>query len=159
MNDTVPMTVEGHKALKDELSRLKAQDRPAIIAQIEEARAHGDISENAEYHAAKERQGHIEGRIALLEGKLSRARVIDTTKLSGDKVVFGATVTVVDADTEEKATYTIVGDDEANLEKKRIGISTPVARGLIGKTVGDEAEVRTPKGTKTLEVLKVEFSG
>lgn len=157
MNDTVPMTVEGHKALKDELSKLKSQDRPSIIAQIEEARAHGDISENAEYHAAKERQGQIEGRIALLESKLSRARVIDTSRLSGDKVVFGATVTVVDADTEEKATYTIVGDDEANLEKKRIGISTPVARGLIGKTVGDEAEVRTPKGIKTLEVLKVEF--
>ena len=157
MNDTVPMTVEGHKALKEELARLKSQDRPAIIAQIEEARAHGDISENAEYHAAKERQGHIEARIALLEGKLSRARIIDVSKLSGDKVVFGATVTVLDADTEEKATWTIVGDDESNLEKRRIGISTPVARGLIGKTVGEEAEVRTPKGLKTLEVLKVVF--
>ena len=157
MNDTVPMTVEGHKALKEELARLKSQDRPAIIAQIEEARAHGDISENAEYHAAKERQGHIEARIALLEGKLSRARIIDVSKLSGDKVVFGATVTVLDADTEEKATWTIVGDDESNLEKRRIGISTPVARGLIGKTVGEEAEVRTPKGLKTFEVLKVVF--
>ena len=157
MNDTVPMTVDGHKALKEELARLKSQDRPAIIAQIEEARAHGDISENAEYHAAKERQGHIEARIALLEGKLSRARIIDVSKLSGDKVVFGATVTVLDADTEEKATWTIVGDDESNLEKRRIGISTPVARGLIGKTVGEEAEVRTPKGLKTLEVLKVVF--
>lgn len=157
MNDTVPMTVDGHKALKEELARLKSQDRPAIIAQIEEARAHGDISENAEYHAAKERQGHIEARIALLEGKLSRARIIDVSKLSGDKVVFGATVTVLDADTEEKATWTIVGDDESNLEKRRIGISTPVARGLIGKTVGEEAEVRTPKGLKTFEVLKVVF--
>ncbi|MCC7112379.1 MAG: transcription elongation factor GreA [Deltaproteobacteria bacterium] len=157
MNDTVPMTVEGHKALKEELARLKSQDRPAIIAQIEEARAHGDISENAEYHAAKERQGHIEARIALLEGRLSRARIIDVSKLSGDKVVFGATVTVLDADTEEKATWTIVGDDESNLEKRRIGISTPVARGLIGKSVGEEAEVRTPKGLKTLEVLKVVF--
>lgn len=157
MNDTVPMTVDGHKALKEELSRLKSQDRPAIIAQIEEARAHGDISENAEYHAAKERQGHIEARIAQLEGKLARARIIDITKLSGDKVIFGATVTVVDAETEEKATWTIVGDDESNLEKRRIGISTPVARGLIGKSVGEEAEVRTPKGLKTFEVVKVEF--
>lgn len=157
MNDTVPMTVDGHKALKEELARLKSQDRPAIISQIEEARAHGDISENAEYHAAKERQGHIEARIAQIEGKLSRARIIDTSRLSGDKVVFGATVTVHDTDTDEKATYTIVGDDETNIEKKRIGISTPVARGLIGKTVGEEAEIRTPKGVKTWEVVKVEF--
>lgn len=157
MNDTVPMTVNGHKALKEELAKLKSHDRPAIIAQIEEARGHGDISENAEYHAAKERQGHIEARIAQIEGRLSRARIIDTSKLSGDKVVFGATVTVVDAATDEQATYTIVGDDETNIEKKRIGISTPVARGLIGKSVGEEAEIRTPKGTKNWEVLKVEF--
>jgi transcription elongation factor GreA len=158
MTDTVPMTEAGFRALKDELQRLKSVDRPAIILQVAEARAHGDLSENAEYAAARERHGFIEGRIALLEGRLARAQVIDTKKLSGDKVVFGATVTVLDSDTELESIYTIVGDDETNLEKKHIGISTPVARALIGKSVGDEVEIRTPKGLRNCEVMRVVFT-
>ena len=157
MTDSVPITANGYKQLKEELQKLKTVDRPAIIQQVAEARAHGDLSENAEYAAARERQGFIESRIQLIEGRLARANVIDTSKLSGDKVVFGATVTVVDADTDQKSVYTIVGDDETNLEKKHIGISTPIARALIGKSVGDEVEIRTPKGERTCEVLKVEF--
>lgn len=157
MNDTVPMTEGGYKALKEELQRLKTVERPSIILQVAEARAHGDLSENAEYAAAREKQGFIESRIAALEGRLARAQVIDTSKLSGDKVVFGCTVTILDADTQQQSVYTIVGDDETNLEKKQIGISTPVARALIGKVVGDEVEIRTPKGERTCEVVKVEF--
>jgi transcription elongation factor GreA len=157
MNDTVPMTAEGHKALKEELQRLKSVERPAIIQQVAEARAHGDLSENAEYAAAREKQGFIESRIAMIEAKLARARIIDTSKLSGDKVVFGATVTILDNDTDKEEVYTIVGDDETNLEQKKIGISTPIARALIGKSVGDEVEIRTPKGVRQCEVMKVEF--
>ena len=155
--DPVPMTVAGHAALKEELKRLKTVERPAIIQQIAEARAHGDLSENAEYAAAKERQGFIESRISLLEGRLARAQVIDTSKLSGDRVVFGATVTILDYDTDAKQTWIIVGDDEANLDERKVGISSPVARALIGKSVGDEVEIRTPKGKKQAEVVGVSF--
>jgi transcription elongation factor GreA len=154
---TVPMTLNGHKALKEELQRLKTVERPSIILQVAEARAHGDLSENAEYAAAREKHGFIESRIAALEGRLARAQVIDTSKLGTEKVVFGCTVTIMDSDTEQKSVYTIVGDDEANLEKKAIGISTPVARALIGKTVGDEVEIRTPKGERTCEIMKIEM--
>ena len=157
MNDTFPMTVEGHKALKDELQRLKAVERPAIIAQVAEARAHGDLSENAEYAAAREKHAFIESRIASVEAKLARARVIDTSKLSGDKVVFGATVKIIDYDSDAEQVWTIVGDDESNLEQKKVGISSPIARALIGKTEGDEIEIRSPKGVRKGEVVKVEF--
>lgn len=151
------MTVAGHQALKEELKRLKAVDRPNIIQQIAEARAHGDLSENAEYAAAKERQGFIEARIRELESRLARAQVIDTSKLSGERVVFGATVTILDYDSDSEQRWTIVGDDEANLDEKKVGISSPIARALIGKSVGDEIEIRTPKGKKEAEIVKVEF--
>jgi transcription elongation factor GreA len=155
--DPVPMTVAGHAALKDELKRLKTVDRPSIIQQIAEARAHGDLSENAEYAAAKERQGFIESRISFLEGRLARAQVIDTSKLSGDRVVFGARVTILDYDSDAKQTWIIVGDDEANLDERKVGISSPIARALIGKQAGDEVEIRTPKGKKQAEVVGVAF--
>ncbi len=157
MSDTFPMTVEGHKALKEELQRLKGVERPAIITQVAEARAHGDLSENAEYAAAREKQAFIESRIAQVEARLARATVIDTTKLSGDKVVFGATVTIIDYDSDSEQVWTIVGDDEANLELKKIGISSPIARALIGKTEGEEIEIRSPKGPRKGEVVKVLF--
>lgn len=157
MNDTFPMTVEGHKAVKEELQRLKTVERPAIILQVAEARAHGDLSENAEYAAAREKQGFIESRIAQIEARLARAQVIDTSKLSGDRVVFGATVTLLDHDTDAEQVWTIVGDDEANLEQKKLGISSPIARALIGKSEGDEIEIRSPKGVRKGEVLKVQF--
>jgi transcription elongation factor GreA len=155
MMERVPMTLEGHKNLEEELQRLKAVERPRIIAAISEARAHGDLSENAEYHAAKEQQGMNEARVAELEDKLNRAEVIDTSKLSGDTIKFGATVTLQDDDSEDKVTYTIVGDTEANLRNGKISISSPIARALIGKSKGDSVDVTTPKGTRTLEVLKV----
>ncbi len=155
--DPVPMTVPGHSALKEELKRLKTVERPAIIAQIAEARAHGDLSENAEYAAAKEKQSFIEGRISHLESRLARAQIIDTSKLGGEKVVFGATVTILDYDTDAEQKWTIVGDDESNLDERKVGISSPIARALIGKVVGDEAEIRTPKGTKQAEIVKVAF--
>ncbi len=151
------MTVKGHAALKDELKKLKSEDRPQIIAQIAEAREHGDLSENAEYHAAKERQGFIEARIKELEAKLGRAQVVDPTTLSGDKVVFGATVTFADVNTDEENTWCIVGDDEGDVKNGRIGISAPIARALIGKSVGDEVAIRTPKGVKEVEIISVEF--
>lgn len=157
MNDTFPMTVEGHKALKEELQRLKTVERPNIIAQVAEARAHGDLSENAEYAAAREKHSFIESRIAMVEGQLSRAQVIDTSKLSGDKVVFGATVTILDYESDAEQVWTIVGDAEADLEKKKIGVSTPIARALIGKHQGDEIEIRSPKGVRKGEIVKVEF--
>lgn len=157
MNDTFPMTVEGHKALKEELQRLKSVERPSIIQQVAEARAHGDLSENAEYAAAREKQAFIETRIAQVEARLSRAQVIDTSKLSGDRVVFGATVTILDHDSDAEQMWTIVGDDEANLELKKVGISSPIARALIGKSEGDEIEIRSPKGIRKGEILKVVF--
>ncbi|MFA7308145.1 MAG: transcription elongation factor GreA [Hyphomicrobium sp.] len=153
--ERVPMTIEGYKNLEVELQRLKAVERPRIIAAISEARAHGDLSENAEYHAAKEQQGMNEARVSEIEDKINRAEVIDTSKLSGDKVKFGATVTLQDEDSEDKVTYTIVGDTEADLKNGKISISSPIARALIGKSKGESVDVTTPKGTRTLEVLKV----
>ncbi len=151
------MTAEGHAALDAELKHLKSVERPAIIAAIAEAREHGDLSENAEYHAAKEKQSFIEGRVAELEDKLSRAEVIDVAKLKGDKVVFGATVTLIDADTEKESTYRIVGEDEADIAKGKVSNSSPIARALIGKAVGDEAEVAAPGGARVYEIASIEF--
>ena len=153
----VPMTAEGYRVLDDQLKQLKSVERPNVIAAISEAREHGDLSENAEYHAAKERQGWIEGQIAEIEDKISRAQVIDVTKLSGDVVKFGATVTVVDEDTEEEGTYQIVGEHEADVKAGRISVSSPIARALISKEVGDVVEVNTPGGVKAYEILKVEW--
>jgi transcription elongation factor GreA len=155
--ERVPMTVEGFKHLEEELQRLKAEERPRIIQAISEARSHGDLSENAEYHAAKEAQGMNEARVAELEDKIGRAEVVDTSKLSGTSIKFGATVTLVDEDTEEKVKYKIVGDLEANVRDGKISISSPIARALIGKSKGDSAEVTTPKGPRSYEVLKVEW--
>ncbi len=155
--ERVPMTTEGYKRLEAELLRLKSEERPRIIQAIAEARAHGDLSENAEYHSAKEAQGLNEAKVADLEDKLSRADVIDTTKLSGASIKFGATVTLVDEDTDEKVKYKIVGDLEASVKDGKISISSPIARALIGKSKGDTAEVTTPKGTKSYEILKVEW--
>src|SRR3984885_12093218 len=146
--DKVPMTGEGYASLDEELKRLKTQERPAVVAAIGEARAHGDLSENAEYHAAKDRQGWIEGRIAEIEDRLARAQVIDVTKLSGDQVKFGATVTVVDEDTEEEGRYQIVGEHEADVKAGRISLSSPLSRAMIGKEVGDVVEVNTPSGVR-----------
>lgn len=156
--DRVPMTGPGFAKLEDEIKNLKHVERPAVIRAIAEARAHGDLSENAEYHAAKERQGFIEGRILELEDIVARAQVIDPSKLSGNQVKFGATVTVVDEDTDKEATYQIVGDMEADLKEKRISISSPLARALIGKSVGDTVEVAAPGGAKSYEILKVKFA-
>jgi transcription elongation factor GreA len=155
--EKVPMTAEGYRALDEELKRLKSVERPSVIAAISEARSHGDLSENAEYHAAKERQGWIEGRIAEIEDKISRAQVIDVTKLSGGQIKFGATVTVVDEDTEEEASYQIVGEHEADVRSGKISITAPLARALIAKQVGDVVEVNTPGGVKAYEVLKVRW--
>ncbi len=155
--DQFPMTVSGHAALQEELRKLIAVERPAVIQAIAEAREHGDLSENAEYSAAREKQGFVEARIRELEAKLSRAKIVDVSKLSGSKVLFGATVTLYDYETKAEQTWTIVGDDEGDLEKKRIGVSSPLARALIGKQIGDEAEVTTPKGKKTCEILTVAF--
>jgi transcription elongation factor GreA len=155
--EKVPMTAEGYQALDDELKRLKTIERPAVIAAIAEARAHGDLSENAEYHAAKERQGWIEGQLADIEDKMARAQVIDVSKLSGSQVKFGATVTVVDEDTEEEGRYQIVGEHEADVKAGKISIASPIARAMIGKEPGDVVEVNTPGGVKAYEILKVEW--
>ena len=155
--EKVPMTGEGYKSLDEELKRLKSVERPNVIAAIAEARSHGDLSENAEYHAAKERQGWIEGRIAEIEDKISRAQVIDVSKLSGGQVKFGATVTVVDEDTEDEARYQIVGEHEADVKQGRISVTSPIARSLIGKEKGDVVEVNTPGGVKAYEIVKVEW--
>ena len=155
--ERVPMTIAGYKSLEEELQRLKAEERPRIIAAISEARAHGDLSENAEYHAAKEQQGLNEARVAELEDKIGRAEVIDTSKLSGDTIKFGATVSLEDEDTGDKTKYSIVGDLEGNLRDGKISISSPIARALIGKTKGETVEVTTPKGSRSFEVLKVEW--
>jgi transcription elongation factor GreA len=153
--ERVPMTIEGYQHLEAELHRLKSVERPRIIQAIAEARAHGDLSENAEYHSAKEAQGLNEAKVADLEDKLSRAEVIDPAKLSGDTVKFGATVSLIDEDTDEKVTYKIVGDLEANVREGKISISSPIARALIGKSKGDTAEVTTPKGPRSYEIVKV----
>ena len=155
-SEKVPMLAEGHRHLNDELRRLKIEERPAIIEAIEEARAHGDLSENAEYHAAKERQGHVEATIADLEDRLSRAMVIDPTTLSGDKIVFGATVTLLDEDAK-KVKYQLVGQIEADARVGRISYNSPLGRALIGREKGDEVEVTTPSGDKYYEVAKIEF--
>ena len=153
----IPMTATGFNRLQDELKRLKSIDRPATIRAIAEARDHGDLSENAEYLAARERQSFIEGRLAELEDKISRAEVIDVSKLSGRQVKFGATVTLVDEDTDEKAAYQIVGQDESDIKTRRLSITSPLARALIGKQVGDTVEVSTPGGSKSYEIVKVQF--
>jgi len=155
--DKIPMTAPGFKALEDELNRLKNKERHEIIKAISEARAHGDLSENAEYHAAKERQSFIEGRVLELEDQIGRADVIDISKLSGASVKFGATVTLVDEDTTEKRRYQIVGDVESDAKKGRISLSSPIARALIGKIKGDTVEVAAPGGPRSYEILKVEF--
>lgn len=151
------MTVEGHAALDAELKRLKTVERPAVIEAIAEARSHGDLSENAEYHAAKERQSLIEGRVAELEDKLARAQVIDVSRLSGSIVKFGATVTVLDEDSDDKSVYKIVGEDEADVRAKKISISSPLARALIGKEEGDVVEVTAPGGVRSYEILKIQW--
>ena len=155
--DKVPMTVEGYRKLEAELHRLKSEERPRIIQQISDAREHGDLSENAEYHAAKDAQGLNEARVADLEDKIARAEVIEPAKLSGTSVKFGATVTLEDEDSGDKVKYMIVGEDEANLRDRKISISSPIARALIGKSKGDSAEVTTPRGARSYQVLKVEF--
>lgn len=157
MAEKVPMTVLGYQKLKDELKQRKTVDRPAITAAIEEARAHGDLSENAEYHAARERQSFNEGRIMELDSKLALAEIIDPTTLSGEKVLFGATVTIIDAETEESRTYQIVGVDEADSKENKISVTSPIARALIGKSVGDEVTVRSPKGETVFEIGEVQF--
>ena len=155
--ERIPMTQSGYKALEDEINQLKSVERPSIIRMIAEARAHGDLSENAEYHAAKERQAFIEGRVMELEDQLGRADVIDVSKLTGATVKFGATVSLVDEDTDEKKKYQIVGDLEADAKKGRISISSPIARALIGKSKGDSVEVAAPGGARSYEIVKVEF--
>lgn len=155
--EKVPMTVAGYQWLEDELRRLKNEERPAVIQAITEARAHGDLSENAEYHAAKERQGWIEGQILDLEDRYSRAQVIDVAKLNGKEVKFGATVTLIDDDTEEKKSWQIVGDFEADVKSGKISISSPIARAMIGKTKGDMIEVTAPGGARSYEIAKVEY--
>jgi transcription elongation factor GreA len=151
----IPMTADGFNALHAELKNLKSVERPSIIAQIAEARGHGDLSENAEYHAAKEKQSLIEGRVLELEDKLSRADVIDTSRLKGNTVKFGATVTLTDEDTEETFVYKIVGEDEANVAKGKISITSPIARAMIGKEEGDTAEVSAPGGAKSFEIVSI----
>jgi transcription elongation factor GreA len=155
--EKIPMTAGGHAALETELKHRQQVERPRIIQAISEARAHGDLSENAEYHSAKEAQSHNEGRIGELEDKLSRAEIIDVSKLTGTKIKFGATVTLVDEDTEEEKRYQIVGDMEADVKQGRISISSPIARALIGKTVGDTVEVMAPGGARSYEVMAVRF--
>lgn len=155
--EKVPMTAAGYNRLQEELKHLKTVERPAVIKAIAEAREHGDLSENAEYHAARERQSFIEGRVSELEDKISRAEVIDPAKLSGKTVKFGATVTLADEDTDEESVYQIVGQDESDVKARLLSITSPLARALIGKSVGDSVEVATPGGSKMYEVVSVEF--
>lgn len=157
MPDKYPMTRRGLNLLKDELKQRKEVERPRIVRAIEEARAHGDLSENAEYSAAKEAQSHNEGRMQKLEELVALADVIDPTTLSGKKVVFGATVTIEDPDTGEKQTFSIVGENEADIKAGRMSITAPVARALIGREVGDSVQVRTPKGNKEYEIVALKF--
>jgi transcription elongation factor GreA len=157
MAERIPMTRSGYEKLQTELRRLKTQDRSAIVREIEAARAHGDISENAEFHAAKERQGHIEARIAVVEDRLARALVIEASGLAGDAVRFGATVVLIDVETEEEITYTLVGEDESDVASGLISVTSPVARALLGKSVSDEVSVRVPRGTRQLEIREIRF--
>ncbi len=153
----VPMTVEGHLALDEELKFLTSIERPQIITAIAEAREHGDLKENAEYHAAKDQQGFVEARIKDLEGKLSRAQIIDVTVMSGFIVRFGATVTVIDEDTEEEHTYKIVGEDEAEIAHGKVSVTSPIARAIISKEIGDVVEVMAPGGLRSLEIITVSW--
>lgn len=157
MEEKIPMTSAGYDNLSNELKRLKFEERPRIVAAIEEARGHGDLSENAEYHSAREQQSFNEGRVMELESALSRSQIIDTKALSGDKVLFGATVTLEDSETGITHRYQIVGQYEANLEKGLISLLSPIARALIGKNKGDFIDVKTPKGEKSYEILDVQF--
>ena len=155
--DNIPMTKDGYHRLESELRRLKSQERPDIIKAIAAAREHGDLSENAEYHAARERQAFIEGRVAELEDVMRRAQIIDVSKLSGKEVKFGATVKVADEDTDEEKVYQIVGEHEADVKKGRVSITSPIARAMIGKESGETVEVNTPNGVKAYEITKVEW--
>jgi transcription elongation factor GreA len=151
------MTPRGKTLLEEELRRLRAEERPRIVREIETARAHGDISENAEYHAAKERQGQIEARLRQLEDRLARAQVIDPREQSGERVVFGATVVLVDVESDERITYTIVGEDEADVGQGMISVTSPVARAIMGREEGASVQVRVPKGMRELEIIEVRF--
>ncbi|HET7175196.1 MAG TPA: transcription elongation factor GreA [Gammaproteobacteria bacterium] len=154
----VPLTVQGAERLREELKRLKGVDRPKVIQAIAEARAHGDLKENAEYHAAREQQGFIEGRIQDIEGKLGNAEIIDVTKVNGGgKVIFGSTVLLADEDSGNEVTYQIVGEDEADIKAGRISVNSPIARGLIGKLEGDVVTIRTPAGEKQFEIVSVKY--
>jgi len=153
----IPMTAEGLQRLEEEMRHLKLVERPAVIRQIAEAREHGDLSENAEYHAARERQSFIEGRLGELEDKIARAEVIDTSKLSGSVIKFGATVTLADEESDEEQTFRIVGEDEADIKGGLLSVASPLARALIGKGKGDSVEVSTPRGNKSYEVVTVAF--
>ncbi|MEM7190707.1 MAG: transcription elongation factor GreA [Pseudomonadota bacterium] len=155
--EKVPMTKQGYESLNAELKELKEETRPAVIKAIAEAREHGDLSENAEYHAAREKQSFVEGRIQELEGLVSRADVIDPAKMSGDTIRFGATVEIVDEDTDEEKSYQIVGEAEADIDNGRLNMKSPLARGLIGKEVGDSVEINTPGGGKSYEILSVKY--
>ncbi|MEE8443787.1 MAG: transcription elongation factor GreA [Alphaproteobacteria bacterium] len=155
--DKVPMTLDGYNRLETEAKRLKTEERPAVIRAIATAREHGDLSENAEYHAAKERQGFIEGRLGEIEGKIRNAEVIDVSKLSGKTVKFGATVALADQDTDEESTYQLVGEHEADIKGGLLSITSPLARALISKGVGDAVEVTTPSGHKAYEIIEVAF--
>jgi transcription elongation factor GreA len=157
MPDRIPMTPHGHEKLKSELHRLKTEDRPRTIREIEAARAHGDLSENAEYDAAKEKQSHLEGRIAQMEDRLARAQVIDPTGQTPDVVRFGATVVIRDVESAEEKTYTLVGEDEADASNGLISISSPVARALVGKSVDADVQVRVPKGLREFEILEIRY--
>ncbi|HEX9791686.1 MAG TPA: transcription elongation factor GreA [Kiloniellales bacterium] len=157
MSDKIPMTAEGLARLEEELRQLRNTARPEVIRAIAEAREHGDLSENAEYHAARDRQSFIEGRVGELEDKVARAEVIDVSKLSGKTIKFGATVTLIDEDTDEKLTYQLVGEDEADVKQGLLAITAPLARALIGKSTGDSVEVHTPKGEKAYEIRRVKY--
>jgi transcription elongation factor GreA len=155
--EKIPMTAEGYAALDAEMKRLKTVERPSVIQAIAEARAHGDLSENAEYHAAKDRQSFIEGRLAELEDKIARAQIIDVSKLSGKQIKFGATVNLLDEDSGEKSKYKIVGEDESDVKGGKISVTSPIARALIGKEEGDVVEVMAPGGAKSYEIVKVKY--
>ncbi|MBC7770329.1 MAG: transcription elongation factor GreA [Phycisphaerales bacterium] len=155
--EKIPMTAEGYQALDAELKRLKTEERPSVIQAISEARAHGDLSENAEYHAAKERQAFIETRVADIEDRIARSQIIDVSKLSGKQVKFGATVNLIEEDSGEKSKYKIVGEDEADVKAGKISITSPIARAMIGKEEGDVVEVMAPGGPKSYEIVKVKY--
>ena len=155
MSDRIPMSRMGYEKLEQELRRLRSVDRPMIVKEIEAARAHGDLSENAEFHAAKDRQAHIEARVRMVEDRLARAQVIDPSGQATDQVRFGLTVELEDAETGEKVTYTILGEEESDVASGRISVTSPVARALLGKRVGDSVTVRVPKGTREFEILQI----